>query len=480
MSVTASDNYMKSLGLDAYRVGGSVRDDIMGKTPKDADYMVRGVSLSELKAALGDASRLKLRDGQHVGYRKGNIEIVLPRTEVSTGPGHGDFKIVVDPMLSLAEDAKRRDFTFNAIYKRLADDKIIDPIGTGIYDLQHRMVQVTHVDTFRDDPLRMLRALRFVSQGFSLAAETRTILEASAPSITGLTANGHMSGTVYTEMSRILMGRGVRTALALARDTGVLGTLFPELKPMLGFDQGSRYHDMTTDEHTFMALHTAANMDAPLHVRWALLFHDSGKPEVAWVGKDGRKHYYKNPEWTASSSNQDHELIGARLWSQAANRMNVDNDTKTRVRDLIQNHMLSPKKTIGVQARRLRVKLGDDGLADLILHRACDVSAKGGKKVNHDHLRALAELEQERASAQAAGVPASLKQLAINGHDLIELGIDGRDIGKTLNAVLDEVVVRGDELALSREWQLKRAEALAQRKAESTELESEGCEPRLA
>lgn len=459
MSVTASDNYMKSLGLDAYRVGGSVRDEIMGKAPKDADYMVRGVSLSELKAALGDASPLKLRDGQHVGYRKGNIEIVLPRREVSTGPGHGDFKIVVEPTLALAHDADRRDFTFNALYKRLADDKIIDATGSGIYDLQHRTVQITHRDSFRDDPLRMLRALRFVAQGFSLENGTRAILEASAPDITGLTNNGHMSGTVYTEMSRILMGQNVGEALRVARDTGVLGTLFPELKPMLGFDQGSRYHDLTTDEHTFKAIETSAHVDAPLHVRWALLFHDSGKPTVAWVGKDGRKHYYRNPESAASSSNQDHELIGARLWSQAANRMNVDNDTKSRVRDLIQNHMLMPKKAIGVQARRLRVKLGDDGLADLILHRACDVSAKGGKKVNHDHLRALAELEQERANAQAAGVPDSLKQLAINGHDLIELGIDGRDIGKTLNAVLDEVVVRGDELALSREWQLKRAAA---------------------
>lgn len=468
MSVTASDNYMRSLDLDVYRVGGSVRDDIMGKTPKDADYMVRGASLSELRATLGGASPLKLRDGQHVGYRKGNIEVVLPRTEVSTGPGHGDFEIVVDPMLSLEKDAHRRDFTFNALYKRLADDEILDPTGRGVDDLRHRTVEITHIDSFRDDPLRMLRALRFVSQGFTLGEFTKTIMIASAPSITGLTANGHTSGTVFTEMSRILMGEHVGDALRLARDTGVLGTLFPELDLMLAFDQGSRYHDLTTDEHTFMAIETASHVDAPLHVRWALLFHDAGKPLTAWVGKDQRRHYYKRDEKDVipllgfvlvGGENLDHQDKGAQLWAQAANRMNVDNDTKKRVKNLIQDHMLIPKKAIGVQARRLRVKLGDRALQDLIMHRACDLSAKGGKKVNHESLKALRELEAARIAAKDARIPASVKELAINGHDLIDLGVPGRKIGDALNAVLDEVVVRADDLAMTAEWQLRRAGA---------------------
>lgn len=469
MSIKRTDEFLSSLGPPVYRVGGSVRDELLGKRPKDADYVIFDVPLGDVRSLLGQhrGGKLKLRDGQHVGYRikaPYDAELVLPRKERSTGPRHDDFEIVVDPHLTLEEDAIRRDFTFNALYKSVVTGEVIDPTKAGLWALQHRIVQITHPDSFRDDPLRILRALRFVAQGYDLSERTAYMLRQHSDAITGLTANGFVSGTVFTEMSRILMGPDNAKALRIARDTGVLAVLFPELKEMLGFDQGSRYHDLTTDEHTFKALEAAAHVDAPLNVRWALLFHDSGKPAVQWIGDDGRSHYYQrkgiqvNSEGETGYLNEDHEVVGARRWAKAADRMNIDKDTKRHVGILIAEHMLTPKKAFDVQVRRMRVKFGDRLVQDLIMHRMLDSIGKE-KGVDRKMLKNLAGMEAARAAAQNSGVPAKVSDLGINGNDLMGLGAEGKQVGEILRAVLDEVVVRGDDVAMTSAWQFQRAKS---------------------
>jgi tRNA nucleotidyltransferase/poly(A) polymerase len=457
MQIERADNFMRSLGVEAYRVGGSVRDEIIGRRPKDPDYMVRGVSL----AALGDhlnrvrpqtgrlrpARPLKLRDGRQVGWRVGEIEVVLPRREVSTGTGRRDFRIEVDPGLSLAEDATRRDFTFNALFKDVHTDEIIDPLG-GVDDLMHKTVRTTHPDSFRDDPLRTLRALRFVSVlGYDLAATTWGEMRTHAGAVDGLTTKLHTSGTVAAEMDRLLMGADVEKALWIMVETGVMSRLFPELNRMVGFEQKSRYHDMTTDAHTFKALNIAAKADAPLRVRWALLFHDAGKPESAWIGTDGRMHYYSNGD------TEDHEVTGERLWRLAARRMNVPGGLRKDVSTLILNHMVTLEGRFKPsRVRQMRVKFGDEILRDLLLHRACDVAAKG--KPNPDHLDRIAEMEEERQRASDAGVPAGISDLKIDGHDAQQAGLRGQQIGEALKSVLAQVAAEPGVITMSQEWQM--------------------------
>lgn len=490
-----TDTFIGSLGMASYRVGGSVRDELLGRRVKDADYIVRGVDLATLGKALrvigyewspdAKVSPLVLRDGRQAGWRVaarglGCIEVVLPRTEISTGPGHRDFEIVIDPDLDLIDDAKRRDFTFNALYKAISAEPyyehmvygtILDPTERGIHDLERRRINITHADSFRDDPLRILRALRFISTlGYELGAETRATMALHADAVTGLTQAG-VSGTVLDELCKLLMGQDPAAALRVARDTGVMAVAFPELAPMLGFDQGSRYHDMTTDEHTFTALETAAHVDAPLRVRMALLFHDSGKPETAWWGMDGRRHYYggthiayrPDPERqrviaVGSETTEDHEIAGARIWRRAANRLNAGKTLRDDVDKLIRNHMVDCQKVKPVRVRRERVRLGDDLLRDLYLMRMCDLSGKGSK--NMKFLANVAAMEHVRGEAQDAGVPCGPRDLKINGHDVIELGATGNDIGRVLSAVLDEVVCDPTVDKQTREWQLKRAEAV--------------------
>jgi len=468
-AITRTDDLMASLGLEVYRVGGSVRDELLGRPAKDADYMVRGVNLADL---IGQLNRVPLRcklltdrEGRKLGVRIAQgkhhpIEVTLPRKEVSTGPGHRDFDIVLDPNLPLAEDAKRRDFTFNALYRRIDGQPgavVLDPTACGLYDLEHKFIRTTHPDSFRDDPLRILRALRFVSTlGYELSINTQQEMERHADAVDGLTAAG-VSGTVYDEFCKLLMGEFPHRALYVAAHTGVLSTVFPELRPMIGFDQGSRYHDLTTDEHTFKALETAAHVEAPLRVRWALLFHDCGKPETAWVGKDGNKHYYA--KWVddpfAPYQIEDHEVVGERLWRTAAERLNVPKSLREDVARLVRDHMVpcvSPIKLTKI--RRWRVRYGDEFLRDLFMHRMCDLTGKGA--ANKAHLTNIGTAELARKAAVRDGVPASVKDLAVDGRDAQAVNLCGRDIGERLALVLDEVVVDPTPMKLGRDWQLQR------------------------
>ena len=238
------------------------------------------------------------------------------------------------------------------------------------------------------------------------------------------------------------------------RDTGVMAVLLPELEPMLGFEQESRYHDLTTDEHTFVALEAAARYACALARAWALLFHDAGKPESAWIGEDGRKHYYSNGE------TEDHEVISARLAAAALARLNAPNTLRKDVDVLIRRHMVGLSgKTRPAKVRRWRCELGDELLADLFKHRLCDVMGKGS--IDNAQLMALARLEQIREDAERHRVPKSVKELKINGHDAMERGLEGKQIGEVLTAILHEVVSQPDKQKLSREWQTQRLEARA-------------------
>jgi tRNA nucleotidyltransferase (CCA-adding enzyme) len=277
-----------------------------------------------------------------------------------------------------------------------------------------------------------------------------------------------MSGTVYQEMSNILMGTEVATALRIARDTGTLGSLFPELADMLGHDQQQLPRPDDRRAHV-RALDMAARVEAPLEIRWALLFHDAGKPEVAWTDDKGFKHFYaRSPKADLIDAfdghlNLDHEEQSEWLWLQASDAMGVDKATRKDVATLIRHHMV-PWKSKGVaeRTRRMRVQFGDDLLRDLLLHRLCDLLGKDGS-ANQKHVNQIAQMESYRVAAQRDGVPVSVRDLKINGRDVMAVMPERNSvrIGEILKAVLDEVVVRADEMALSRDWQLKRVEALA-------------------
>ena len=185
---------------------------------------------------------------------RGGIEFAPPRKEVSTGPGRHDFEIVADASLSVEDDMRRRDFTVNAMARRLETGELVDPLG-GRADLEARRLRTVSPQSFREDPLRLVRALRFVSQlGFEPDEELLAQMREEAPAVklvSGERIGGGLAADGMGELSKLLLGDEPARALRLARDTGVLVELLPEFGPAIGFDQESRYHDLTVDEHTF-------------------------------------------------------------------------------------------------------------------------------------------------------------------------------------------------------------------------------------
>jgi tRNA nucleotidyltransferase (CCA-adding enzyme) len=462
------EEYVGSLGLDAYVVGGAVRDELLGHESKDADFLVPGVDIEGLRSALEQHGRTEelVVAGRPVGVRfyprdpevrslaRSGIELAPPRREVSTGPGRHDFEIVVDPSASVEDDLNRRDFTINAIARRLSDGTIVDP-HHGREDLERRILRTVTPNSFAEDPLRLVRGLRFVSQ-LDLDPDEETLAQMreeaeSVSHVSGERIGGGLAADGMGELSKLLMGKHPAKALRLARDTGVLVHLLPEFERSIGFEQESRYHDMTVDEHTFEVVQAAANAGAPLRVRLAALFHDLGKPHVAWRGTDNRLHYYAKPGYSTHS----HEQVSAQLADAALDRLRYPTDLRQRVVRIVRAHMIDPGRADDVRARRLLQRYGIGLTFDLLDHKRADLLGKG--PANESELERLSEfrkvVERQKTSAHR------LRDLAIGGDDLIGVGYKpGPAIGRTLRTLLDDVV-KAPELN-TREHLLARAEEL--------------------
>ena len=445
-----------------------MRDALLGHESKDADFLVPGVDIAGLHDALQTHGRTEelVVAGRPVGVRffpasreirslaRAGIELAPPRREVSTGPGRHDFEIVVDPDASVEEDLRRRDFTINAMARRLADDTLVDPYG-GRADLESRTLRTVTPNSFAEDPLRLVRGLRFVSQ-LDLDPDEQTLqqMREEAPGVrlvSGERIGGGLAADGLGELSKLLLGAHPAKALRLARDTGVLAELLPELERAIGFQQESRYHSMTVDEHTFAVVQAAADAKRSLRVRLAALFHDVGKPYVAWRGTDGRLHYYAKHGYAEKS----HEQVSAELAGAALSRLRYPNDLRSRVVRIVRGHMLDPGKADPVRARKLLARYGAPLLFELLDHKEADLRGKGDEPPAGD-LEKLARFR--RVVEQQRHTPHRIADLAVDGNDLIAAGFEpGPRIGETLRNLLADVV-RSPELN-TREELLERAAA---------------------
>ncbi|MBV8563741.1 MAG: CCA tRNA nucleotidyltransferase, partial [Actinobacteria bacterium] len=445
------EDYVRGLDLDAYLVGGAVRDERLGLESKDADFLVPGVDTEQLRERLTPHGRVEdlIVAGRLVGIRlhpaekrvrtlaPAGIEFAPPRKEVSTGPGRHDFVIVADADLSVEDDMRRRDFTVNAMARRLSTGELVDPLR-GEADLEARRLRTVSTQSFREDPLRLVRALRFVSQlGFEPDDELLRQMREEAPSVklvSGERIGGGLAADGMGELSKLLLGAEPARALRLARDTGVLVELLPEFEKAVGFDQESRYHDLTVDEHTFAVVQAAADLGFSLQVRLAALLHDLGKPHVAWRGKDGRLHYYAKP----GVADRGHDQVGADLAGRALTRLRYPNQLRERVVKIVRRHMFQVGRGDERRARRFLRRHGESLAYDLLDHKQADLLGKRSSdgdpppQADLDALAAFREVVRQEVSQ-----PHRLSDLAIDGNDLIKLGFKpGPALGHVLNELL--------------------------------------------
>jgi tRNA nucleotidyltransferase (CCA-adding enzyme) len=451
--LNALESYVDSLGLDAYLVGGALRDELLGLESKDADFLVPGVDIAGLRALLQPHGRVDdlVVASRPVGVRlypsakeirrlaPAGIEFAPPRREESTGPGRHDFEIVVDPQASVEDDLARRDFTVNAMARHLGDRTVIDPFA-GRADLERRVLRTLSPRSFAEDPLRIVRGLRLVSQlDFDPDPETVDQMREEAESVALVSAErigGGLAADGMGELSRLLLGGNPAKALRLAHETGVLVAILPEYGPAIGLDTHSADHTMTLEEHIFEVVQAAADAETPLRVRLATLFHDLGKvdPDV-----------------------QDHAAAGAAIAATALRRLRYPNDLSERVVNIVRFHPFDLGAGDDVEARRMLARYGDGLTLDLLDHWDADLRGRDQSERVREKLARVARFRD--VVAGELGSAHRLADLAVDGTDLIELGYEpGPALGAALDRLLAEVV---DDPALNRrDTLLARAQEL--------------------
>lgn len=262
--------------MQIYKVGGAVRDELLGQSSNDVDWVVTGATPEQMLAA---GYRQVGKDFPVFLHPRSQEEYALARTERKTAPGYHGFAINAAPDVTLEEDLSRRDLTINAM-ARDQSNHLIDPYG-GQSDLDNRILR--HVSpAFSEDPLRILRVARFAARfaglGFRLADDTRQLMA-------DMVHEGELATLaaerVWTETERALAGAQPRVFFTVLRNCGALAFLYPELEKLFGVPQPEKHHpEVDTGLHTMMVLDQAEALSAEPIVRFAALVHDLGKGET--------------------------------------------------------------------------------------------------------------------------------------------------------------------------------------------------------
>jgi poly(A) polymerase/tRNA nucleotidyltransferase (CCA-adding enzyme) len=440
-----------------YEVGGAVRDRFISPIlpDKDKDYLITGIPMEELCSLLSRFGKVDLVgksfgvikflpfkrfDGEQV------FDVALPRKEYSTGPGHKDFKVEYDHTLPVEDDLSRRDFTINAMAEDLSTGKLVDPLN-GKKDIKRRLIRIANPNSFRDDPLRMLRGIQFAARfEFELEKETLESLRENAGLISTISPE-----RIQEELNKLLVKAKYPSAgFRLMQQVGLLEKILPELAGAVGVTQPGGYHAYDVFEHSIL---TADSAPRELVIRLAALLHDVSKPETKAPTESGATFY-------------GHEKKGARVAKRALQRLRYSNQVIDQATLLIDKHMF----TTGVTdkgVRRLIRKMGEELIFPLLDLRRADVIAqgKGGTTGDVDELEERIRLELERQP------PFGLKDLEVGGNDIMKAfnippsPLVGQVLNYLLELVLDEPEVNEKErLMKEAEFFLKNISTISEDK----------------
>lgn len=405
---------LEQAGYEAWCVGGAVRDALLGQEPEDWDVTTGAPPEAVLDLFAPNALPTGLRHGTvTVGGGRG-VEVTTFRRDGeyldNRRPDHVEFT------RSLTEDLSRRDFTVNAIAVNLRGE-LADPFG-GQEDLARRVLRAVGQPEkrFREDALRILRALRFSARlGFVIEPDTAAAIRRCAPLLENIAPE-----RVRTELTGMLCGEHVLEVLLGYPEA--LGVVLPEILPCVGFDQHSVYHCYDVWEHTARAV--AAVKPQPV-LRYAMLLHDVGKPETFSMDEEGRGHFYGH--WRRSVP----------LAQAALERLRVDNRSKQTILTLVERHDCElPLSERSV--RRNLARYGEETLRLLLEVKRADNLAQA--EAYRDRQTLIRQWEDLLELVLAQGTCFSLKQLAVKGGDLTDLGLRGPAVGRALETLLELVI----------------------------------------
>lgn len=453
---------LKASGYEAYIVGGCVRDVLMKKVPNDWDITTKALPEQILEVFPGAKYEnafgtvlLPIRLGKNEeGNGKGKVEDVVEITTYRSEQGYSDRRHPDEVRFEkeLAKDLERRDFTINALALDPADDKVIDLFG-GQKDIKAKVIRAVGEpsDRFKEDALRMLRAVRFSAQlGFEIETKTQRAIVKLAGSLKFVSKE-----RISDELIKILSSDRPAEGIELLHETKLLQYIIPELEQGIGVAP-ARHHLYPVFKHNILTLRYCPSQSWP--VRLAALLHDIAKPKTRKI-IGGVATFY------------NHEYLGAKMTDRIMSRLKFSTADRERVVNLVKNHMFyyNVGEVTAASVRRLIVKVGRENLQDLIDLRVADRLGSGTPKAMPYKLRHLQYMLEK-----VQNDPVSVKMLKLDGYGLMQtLKIEpGPKIGAILDVLLGEVI---EDPALNEaEWLKKRAKELG--KLELAELRSQAKE----
>ena len=418
------DEIFSASGHKAYLVGGAVRDVLLGKEAHDWD-VATDASPEQVISIFKKVIPTGIAHGTvTVHFMKKEIEVTTFRTEAGYSDGRHPDKIAFTSDLN--EDLSRRDFTMNAIAAGLKDGKIVDPFG-GENDIKGKIIRTVGKpkERFEEDGLRPVRAIRFASQlGFEIEKDTYSeIFKEDCKRVIEKISLERFRD----EFLKMMKSPKPSVALKMLEETGLLELFIPEMKNCRGCVQsdGRGFHDFDVMDHLFYSC-DGAPQTKPL-VRIAALLHDIGKPAAKKI-KAGNITFY------------GHENIGRDMSKEILTRLKFSNAEIEAVSHLIEMHMFHYESSwTDAAVRRFVIKAKKECIEDLFDLRLSDVYGMHNAPVRlHDSAtgKNLSEFSDRIKIVIEKGSALSLKDMKINGRDLIENGIPA---GKILGNILGEL-----------------------------------------
>ena len=425
---------LKACGYEAYLVGGCVRDMLMGVEPHDFDITTSALP-DEILGVFSDYRVIQ------TGIKHGTVTVMLDSEayEITTFRCDGEYSdhrhpIGVTFSLRLVDDLSRRDFTVNAMaYSE--ETGLVDLYG-GQDDVKNGIIRAVGdpIKRFDEDALRIIRAARFASEkGFDIEPKTKSAMLEKAELLKCVSAE-----RIFDELKKLLMGKDVCRVMTELPE--IISAAVPVLKPCVGFDQRNYHHIYNVYEHT---AHAVQSCPDNVTVRIAALLHDVGKPHT-FSTKDGTGHFYGHAEKSVE------------LAEIALSELRVDNETKQTVLLLIKYHDLVIEQT-EKSVRRMLQKLGLERMNMLLELKSADNLAQApeyhGRLKQYDNIRGIID------KIIADDGCFTLKKLAVNGQDVMALGVPaGKGVGRILGVLLDAVI--DGETKNEKEALLEKARAL--------------------
>ena len=408
---------LESNGHEAYAVGGCVRDCILGKIPHDWDITTSALP-EQVKALFPRTFDTGIEHGTVTVLEHGvGYEVTTYRVDGKYEDGRHPKEVTFTA--SLEEDLKRRDFTINAMAYN--DTKGLVDLFGGEADLQEGIIRAVGnpIERFTEDALRMLRALRFSAQlGFEIEPDTYEAIRTLAPTLEKISAE-----RIQVEMVKLVTSAHPER-IRDVYETGLTKIFFPEFDAMMECQQVNKHHMYSVGEHTIASMGLAPDDKV---IRLTMMLHDIAKPVCKTTDENGQNHFKMHP------------ATGADMARQVLRRLKFDNDTTDKVCNLVKNHDDRPeinKRNV----RRMIIRVGQDNFNDLLAVKRADCLAQSMYH-REEKLAYIDELEKVFNEIIAAGDCLRIKDLQINGKDLIAMGVpQGQRIGEVLSTIFDSVV----------------------------------------